>query len=573
MLRSMAFMLGGALIGWWLASSPPTVREHEVSPRPLPTSRQALVLAALGNPCQFDFKKRPLREVAEFLAEQHQISVQLDHKALDEEGFDGETPITCAIKDVALRSALRVLFEGIDLTYVADDGFLLITTQTEAENKLRFQIYPVADLVSTDSEFRSQLDPGGKDGNDYQSLMNIITGVLAPTSWDDVGGPGSLSAHLKSGAIAVSQTDEIHEQLAELLANLRRVRDQQIAAAGQLVRFGRRPPDAGIEGEFEVRDYHFYFAPLEANAPGGPPADPDANEADKEKAAKLAEARLDAWTKVIAKLVPEMIEPSSWEPAGQGRIRAASGTIMVRQTPEVQYRVGKLMYQMMPPGLSPVWYPMRPVRCNPSVRLSLPPGKLNWPQQAEPAPRGVEARINAALEEGCDFDFNERPLSDALAAIAERRQIQIRIDLRALRAEGIKAATPVTRTLRGLTLKAALKLLLDELDLTYVIRNEVLWITTKTKAENLLFAKVYPVFDLVVRRPGTSVRLPAVDFESLIEAIRTNLEPTSWDDVGGPGAIEEFTNAGALVISQTAEIHAQIAAYLQALREVAAAQK
>lgn len=166
MLRSMAFMLGGALIGWWLASSPPTVREHEVSPRPLPTSRQALVLAALGNPCQFDFKKRPLREVAEFLAEQHQISVQLDHKALDEEGFDGETPITCAIKDVALRSALRVLFEGIDLTYVADDGFLLITTQTEAENKLRFQIYPVADLVSTDSEFRSQLDPGGKDGND-----------------------------------------------------------------------------------------------------------------------------------------------------------------------------------------------------------------------------------------------------------------------------------------------------------------------------------------------------------------------------------------------------------------------
>jgi hypothetical protein len=106
-----------------------------------------------------------------------------------------------------------------------------------------------------------------------------------------------------------------------------------------------------------------------------------------------------------------------------------------------------------------------------------------------------------------------------------------------------------------------------------VIRNEVLLVTTKTEAENLLIVKVYPVFDLVVRRPGASPRTPALDFQSLIEAITTNLAPTTWDEVGGPGAVQEFTNAGALVISQTAEIHEQVAAYLQALRAVAAAQK
>ncbi|HXT59526.1 MAG TPA: hypothetical protein VN699_12875 [Pirellulales bacterium] len=574
MLRSIAFMLGGALIGWRLASSPVKVGEDQVTPRPLPTSRQALVLAALENPCQCDFQERPLLDVVEFLAQRHKISIQLDHNALRDAGVDGDAPITCALEGVALRSALKLLLDEFDLTYVADDGFLLVTTKTEAENKLSFRIYPVADLVSTDSEFRSQLDPGGKDGNDYHSLIQLIASSLAPRSWDEVGGPGSLSAHNKSGALGVSQTDEVHEEIAALLANLRRVRDKQIAAARRLGCFRRRPPpDAAIDGEFEVRAYHFYFQPLMANAPGAPPAGDASAEANRAEAAKLAEARLDAWTKVIAKLVPQMIEPSSWEPAGDGRIRAASGTIMVRQTAEIQQQVGKLMYQTMLQGFSPVWYPMPSLRRNPSVRLSLPPGKLDWPQEAEPPLCGAEARIGAALEEDFDLDFAEQPLSDALDALAARHEIQMRIDRKAFQREGINADAPVTCMLRGVTLKAALKRLLDELELTYVIRNEVLLITTKTAADNLLIAKVYPVFDLVVRRPGGSPRTPALDFESLIEAITTNLEPTTWDEVGGPGAVNEFTNAGALVISQTAEIHDQIAAYLRALRAVAAAQK
>jgi hypothetical protein len=40
--------------------------------------------------------------------------------------------------------------------------------------------------------------------------------------------------------------------------------------------------------------------------------------------------------------------------------------------------------------------------------------------------------------------------------------------------------------------------MLGEMDLTYVIRDEVLMITTKTEAENMLSIKVYPVGDLVI---------------------------------------------------------------------------
>src|SRR5205823_11644901 len=58
--------------------------------------------------------------------------------------------------------------------------------------------------------------------------------------------------------------------------------------------------------------------------------------------------------------------------------------------------------------------------------------------------------------------------------------------------------TPVTKTLRGVTLRSALRLILKDLELTYVIRDEVLQITTPEDAESQLITKVYPVGDLVI---------------------------------------------------------------------------
>jgi hypothetical protein len=115
--------------------------------------------------------------------------------------------------------------------------------------------------------------------------------------------------------------------------------------------------------------------------------------------------------------------------------------------------------------------------------------------------------------------------------------------------------------------------MLDELDLTYLIGYEVLVVTSKTEAENMLTTKVYPVFDLVVRPPGAPANRPALDFRSLIEDITSSIAPTTWDEVGGPGAIQGFTNAGAVVVSQTTQVHEEIADFLKALREVGDEQK
>lgn len=109
-----------------------------------------------------------------------------------------------------------------------------------------------------------------------------------------------------------------------------------------------------------------------------------------------------------------------------------------------------------------------------------------------------EEKILAALDERTELDFLDQPLEDVMEYLKQRHDIEIQIDNKGLAEAGIGSDTPVTRSIKGITLRSALKLLLGELDLTYVIRNEVLLITSKAEADNLLSTRVYPVADLVV---------------------------------------------------------------------------
>ncbi len=109
-----------------------------------------------------------------------------------------------------------------------------------------------------------------------------------------------------------------------------------------------------------------------------------------------------------------------------------------------------------------------------------------------------EKRIYDALDTETILEFNESPLSEVVDYIKTARNIPIVIDKRALDDVGLGSDTPVTISLAGITLRSGLKIMLKELDLTYVIRDEVLKITTPEEAENELLTKVYPVADLVM---------------------------------------------------------------------------
>lgn len=112
-----------------------------------------------------------------------------------------------------------------------------------------------------------------------------------------------------------------------------------------------------------------------------------------------------------------------------------------------------------------------------------------------------ELKIEDALYEKTECDFIDQPLSDVMDYFKQLHGIEIQLDKKALSAAGVDGDMPITRSLKGVTLRSALKLILGELDLTYVIRHEVLLITSKTEADSMQEVRVYPVADLVDQNP------------------------------------------------------------------------
>ena len=82
--------------------------------------------------------------------------------------------------------------------------------------------------------------------------------------------------------------------------------------------------------------------------------------------------------------------------------------------------------------------------------------------------------------------------------MADEYGIPIQLNKTALEEAGIGTDAPVNITLHNISLRSALRLMLKNVQLTYIIQDEVLIITTKEDAEKDLVVKVYPVADLVL---------------------------------------------------------------------------
>ncbi len=102
------------------------------------------------------------------------------------------------------------------------------------------------------------LGPGGVSGGsqpDFDTLIELITSTVAPESWDEVGGPGTLAQYDGNLSLVVSNTQEVHEQIVGLLEQLRRLQDLQVTIE---VRFITLRDDfferIGVDFDFNIRD-------------------------------------------------------------------------------------------------------------------------------------------------------------------------------------------------------------------------------------------------------------------------------------------------------------------------------
>jgi type II secretory pathway component GspD/PulD (secretin) len=66
-------------------------------------------------------------------------------------------------------------------------------------------------------------------------LIKLIRTTVAPQSWDDMGGPGRIDYYPLSMALVINQTPDVQEQIADLLAALRHLQDQEVALEVRII--------------------------------------------------------------------------------------------------------------------------------------------------------------------------------------------------------------------------------------------------------------------------------------------------------------------------------------------------
>jgi general secretion pathway protein D len=284
-------------------------------------------------------------------------------------------------------------------------------------------------------------------------------------------------------------------------------------------------------------------------------------------------------------------------------------------------------------------------------KLSASRQKISASQKRQRSEREIE--IDKKLRTPVSLQFTGAPLSKVLETLAKLAEVNLHLDSQGLAEEGVTSDTPVTIELRNeIMLKSALNLILEPLHLSYVVKDEVLKITSEQMRDGQVYHVTYNVADLVVPIPnfvptpmglqsaytgamanvnpwygsggapfGSSTTTPLsvvashdgkgsssamlnpsmlaqvstgphagpvtgaknqpvgagpgglgggaqADFDSLIDLIKSTVKPTTWDDVGGPGSIAPFETNLSIVVSQTQEVHEEIADLLEQLRRL-----
>jgi hypothetical protein len=229
----------------------------------------------------------------------------------------------------------------------------------------------------------------------------------------------------------------------------------------------------------------------------------------------------------LAQVIQCAVAPASWDTVGGAGVVSFLGDVMlVRQTDDLQREVRGLLAALRKHGRR--------------TFASDPP---------------QHSLLRKKLGQNVTVALRDTPLETALQQLAEKAQIDIRLDLPALREKGVRQRQPISLALADQKLKTVLQAMLIDADLTWILRDNVLWVTSRDKADAFLKTAVYDVRDLC-RDDAES--------EALRDAI-TSQTSAVWSDVGGPGEMQSPL-PGVLVVHNTESVLDQVLDLLETYR-------
>ena len=176
------------------------------------------------------------------------------------------------------------------------------------------------------------------------------------------------------------------------------------------------------------------------------------------------------------------------------------------------------------------------------------------------AAKRIEQVLDAPLRKA-GLDYTDQPLQDVVAQLNDEYAIPVLLDKVALENAGIGSDVPISVSIHNMSLRSGLKLMFRSLDLTWMVRDEAMTITTKEGAEKDLDTCVYNVQGLVDDADPKSVK-------ALVDAICGCVQRESWAANGRGHAEVRPLPSGLLVVSQTQAAHEEVSALLSRIRKM-----
>lgn len=186
-------------------------------------------------------------------------------------------------------------------------------------------------------------------------------------------------------------------------------------------------------------------------------------------------------------------------------------------------------------------------------------------QQLSPA----EMRIMQALAQPINVEFKGSRLQDVVDTISTMTGTTIMIDKPSLDENQLSYDTPVSFAVKTkVATRTALRAMLNQLGMTYVVRDGVIQITSLPRARDMMVTKSYYIGDLVAVSGffgGATTYGIALDqaqlsqnINGIVDMVVSTLDPMSWQGKGGTGTVGFNIPTMSLIVRQSAEVHMMI---------------
>jgi hypothetical protein len=170
--------------------------------------------------------------------------------------------------------------------------------------------------------------------------------------------------------------------------------------------------------------------------------------------------------------------------------------------------------------------------------------------------------VSATIATRVNWFLHDAAFSDLFRLVEAEAGVPVLIDKPSLEEEGVTGDTPITAQFHDLRLESALKLVLQEYNLTAVFNGRSILITSQLTAGNDLTTRLYPIRDLIGDGGIESDRVA----DELAGILEETCSPNSWKNVGGNGHIGHIVPDRCLIVRQSASVHREIEGRLHALR-------